>query len=227
MKFDETSLVSSVVILVLVFIAFTIPSVFPMAKGMKRAGDPNVIIAVALLLFVFLTGPTSYFMNTILGTLGGTFTQIVPISINAYPLLEKSWFNDWPLTTMIWWVSWTPFVGVFVARISKGRTLKEFILGSIFIPTIFMVLWFSIFGGYGLKDAVLGDGAANAPPMKVIIWALIMATVAFATIATGTIDGVRAVAVFLGIPYTFFLILQISGFTRSIRSDFKKGVLND
>ncbi|MCL2602603.1 MAG: BCCT family transporter, partial [Treponema sp.] len=230
-------------------------------------------------------GPTSYFMNTILGTLGGTFTKIIPISFNAYPLIEKTWFNDWPLTTIIWWVSWTPFVGVFVARISKGRTLREFILASIFVPTIFMILWFSIFGGFGLREAILGEGliaryilenpndvylsfimvlqamplfqitgpifvvlivvflatgaasasislsmitsngAADAPPLKVTLWAVIMTTVAFATIATGTISGIRAVAVFLGIPYTFFLILQISGFVRSIRADYKKGAL--
>jgi choline-glycine betaine transporter len=174
---------------------------------------------------------------------------------------------------------------VFVARISKGRTLREFILASIFVPTIFMVLWFSIFGSFGLRDAILGEGkiaqyilenpndvylsfimvlqamplfqitgpifvilivvflatgaasasislsmitsngAADAPPLKVTIWAVIMTTVAFATIATGTISGIRAVAVFLGIPYTFFLILQISGFVRSIRADYKKGAL--
>jgi choline-glycine betaine transporter len=157
MQFDET-LISSVVVLIFIFATYTLPAVLPMAKGMKRVGDFNVIVAVGLLIYIFLAGPTSYFMNTILGTLGGTFTQIIPISFNAYPLMNKTWFNDWPLTTMIWWVSWTPFIGVFVARISKGRTIKEFVLASIFIPTMFMVLWFSIFGGYGLMDAVLGKG---------------------------------------------------------------------
>ena len=221
-------------------------------------------------------------MNTVLGTLGGTFTEVLPISFNAFPLVEKGWFNDWPLTTMIWWISWTPFVGVFVARISKGRTIKQFILASILIPTVFLVFWFSVFGGFGLMDAILGkgnisqfilenpndvylsfimvlqemplfriigpifvlliimflstsatssaislsmitsDGATDAPPLKTLIWSIIMATIAFATVATGTLSGVRAVAVFLGIPYTFFLILQISGFIRSIRKDLNK-----
>lgn len=280
---QSDTLAFSVGVLIFIFITYAIPAMLPVSKGMKIAGDINIIIAVLMLVFVFLAGPTSYFMNTILGTIGGTFTQIVPISFNAFPLLEKGWFNDWPLTTMIWWVSWTPFIGVFVARISRGRTIKEFVLASILIPTVFLVFWFSVFGGYGLKEAVLGDGviaqfilenpndvylsfimvlqsmpffqitgpvfimliivflatgatsaaislsmitsdgAPDAPPLKTLIWSVIMATVAFATIATGTISGVRAVAVFLGIPYTFFLILQISGFVRSIRIDHKKG----
>jgi choline-glycine betaine transporter len=283
-QFDE-GLFASVLVLIFVFLTFALPATLPLAKGMKRAGDLNVVIAILILAFVFLAGPTSYFMNTIIGTLGGTFSQVIPISFNAFPLVEKGWFNDWPLTTMIWWVSWTPFVGVFVARISKGRTIKEFVLASIFIPTVFLVFWFSIFGGFGLKDTILGDGAiarfildnpddvylsfimvlqampffqitgplfifliivflatgacsaaislsmitsngsSNAPPRKTLIWSVIMVTVAFATIATGTISGVRAIAVFLGIPYTFFLIMQISGFIRSIRADYKKGVL--
>ena len=282
-QFDD-GLMGSILVLIFVFFTFALPAMLPLAKGMKRAGDLNVIIAIGMLLFVFLAGPTAYFMNTIVGTLGGTFTQIVPISFNAFPLVEKGWFNDWPLTTMIWWVSWTPFVGVFVARISKGRTLREFVLASILVPTVFLVFWFSIFGGFGFMDTILGngaiaefilnnpddvylsfimvlqampffeitgpififliiiflatgacsaaislsmitsDGSSDAPPKKTLIWSVIMATVAFATIATGTISGVRAVAVFLGIPYTFFLIIQIAGFVRSIRSDYKKGV---
>ena len=282
-QFNNASLVSSIVILIVIFLTYSIPAALPVAKGMRRMGDINVIIAIAMLVFVFLLGPTQYFLRMILGTLGGTITQIVPISVNAFPFLDKTWFNDWPLTTMIWWVSWTPFIGVFIARISKGRTLRQFVMASIVVPTTFLVIWFSVFGGFGFMDAILGSGAiadyilnnpndvylsfimvlqslpgfivtgtvfvilitiflstsatsasislsmitsggvSDAPPIKTIIWSVIMATVAFATIATGTLNGVRAVAVFLGIPYTFFLILQISGTIRTIRSDYKKG----
>jgi choline-glycine betaine transporter len=96
-------------------------------------------------------------MGTILTTLKSTFTDIIPISFENYALLDKTWFNDWPITIIMWWISWTPFMGIFIARISKGRTIKQIVTASILIPTVFLVVWFSVFGGYGLLDAIAGD----------------------------------------------------------------------
>ncbi|MDX1401878.1 MAG: BCCT family transporter, partial [Kiloniellales bacterium] len=68
------------------------------------------------------------------------------------------WFKDWTLTYMVWWIAWGPFVGVFVARISRGRTIREFVLGVLFAPTVFSVFWFGAFGGIGLFDSLQGNG---------------------------------------------------------------------
>jgi len=278
-------LASSLVILFVLFLVYTVPALLPVKKGMKVLGDMNVIIAISLLGFVFFVGPTRYFMELILNTLQTSITQIVPIATNTFVFQAKNWFNDWPLTTLIWWVSWTPFMGVFIARISKGRTLREFITASIIIPTVFLVIWFSVFGGFGLLNAVSGngeianyvannpndvylsfimvlqslplfaitgpifvlliivflatgatsaaislsmmtsDGVENAPPSRTLIWSVIMVTISFANVVTGTLSGVKAVAVFMGIPYVFFLILSISGMMRQLRSDFRKELL--
>ncbi|MDR1886035.1 MAG: BCCT family transporter [Synergistaceae bacterium] len=275
----------SVVILVALFLIYTAFAILPVGKGMKKLGDANVCIAIGLLLFVFAIGPTRYFMSLIVQTLSGTVLDMIPISMRTFPFIEKKWFNDWPLTTMIWWISWTPFMGVFIARISKGRSLRQFMLASILTPTLFLVAWFSVFGGYGLMDTILGsgkiadyiinnpddvylsfimvlqalpffkitgvifillivvflsttatsaaislsmitsNGAENAPPLKTLTWSVIMATVAFANVATGTLSGVRAVAVSLAIPYIFFLLLQVSGVMRAMRSDYRKGLM--
>ncbi len=273
-------LTSSLIILAVLFVGYTIPAILPLGRGMKFLGDFNIVIAISLLAFTFVFGPTRFFMEMILSTLGKTIIDLVPVGTNTFLLQEKGWFNDWPLTTLIWWISWTPFTGVFIARISKGRTIKEFVLASISIPTLFLIIWFSVFGGFGLLNDIVGDqtisgyvlnnpndvylsfimvlqalpifkitgaifvvlifvflstsatssaialsmmtnnGSENAPKMRTIIWSVIMVVIASANVVTGTLNGVKAVAVFLGIPYLFFLILQISAFLREIRREF-------
>ncbi|WP_426709383.1 BCCT family transporter [Cetobacterium sp. SF1] len=266
-------------ILLVLFVGYTLPAILPLGKGMKFLGDFNIIVALGILLFTFILGPTRFFMEMILSTLGRTLTDLITVGTSTYIFQEKAWFNDWTLTTMIWWISWTPFTGVFIARISKGRTLREFILGTIGIPTFFLVIWFSVFGGYGILNDILGNkaissyiinnpndvylsfimvlqslpifkitgvlfvilifvflstsatssaialsmmsnnGSENAPKTRTIIWCIVMGIIASANVLTGTLNGVRAIAVFLGLPYLFFLILQISAFIRAIRHD--------
>jgi choline/carnitine/betaine transport len=273
-------LTSSLIILGVLFIGYTIPAILPLGKGMKFLGDFNILIALSLLAFTFIFGPTRFFMEMILSTLGKTIFDLAPIATDTFIFQEKGWFNDWPLTTLIWWISWTPFTGVFIARISKGRTIKEFVLASTLIPTFFLIIWFSVFGGYGILNTIIGDqsisnyvlnnpndvylsfimvlqalplfkitgaifvvlifvflstsatssaialsmmtnnGSENAPKSRTIIWSAIMVIIASANVVTGTLNGVKAVAVFLGIPYLFFLILQVSAFLRQIRRDF-------
>ena len=145
------------IILAILFVVYTLAAIMPVQKGMKILGDINIIIAIALLLFVFLVGRTDYYMGTILATLKSTFTDIISISFENFAVLDKTWFNDWPITTLMWWVSWTPFIGIFIARISKGRTIKQIVTASILVPTLFLVIWFSVFGGHGLLDAIAGD----------------------------------------------------------------------
>ncbi len=145
------------VILGILFVVYTLAAILPVQKGMKVLGDINILIAIAILGFVFLAGRTDYYMGTILTTLKSTFTDIIPISFENFSLLDKTWFNDWPITTLMWWVSWTPFIGIFIARISKGRTIKQIVTASILVPTVFLVVWFSVFGGHGLLDAIAGN----------------------------------------------------------------------
>lgn len=277
-----TGLTASIIILCVITLSYTLPAILPVKKGMKILGDVNVIIAIALLVFVFIFGPTRFFMENILLTFKETFTGIIPASFDTHIYQSKGYINDWQLTTMIWWVSWTPFMGIFVARISKGRTIKEIVLASISVPTLFLIAWFAVFGGYGLFDAIVGggsivdyvannpndvylsfiqvlqalplfqisgvifvaliiiflatgatsaaislsmmtsDGAENPPAYKTLIWCLIMATIAFANVVTGTLDGIKAVAVCLGIPYLFFVVLQVAGLFRMMRRNENK-----
>jgi glycine betaine transporter len=118
-------------------------------------------VAGVLMVFVLLAGPTHYLMGGIVQALGEYFGGALVHGFRTFTFLDEhisSWFESWTLTYMVWWIAWAPFVGVFIARISKGRTIREFICGVILGPTLFSILWFGIFGGAGFH-AVLQGGS--------------------------------------------------------------------
>lgn len=153
----------------LVFVAIVLcymPPVFvDLGDGMSRLSNAAMVLAGALLLFVLLFGPTQFLMNTILNSFGDYLAQIVPRGFQTFPFFGDQlakWFSDWTLTYMIWWIAWGPFVGVFIARISRGRTIREFMLGVLVVPSVFSLVWFGAFGGIGLFDVLRNDGALLA-----------------------------------------------------------------
>ena len=117
-------------------------------------------IAGLLLVFVLLVGPTFFLMNGIVEAIGEYVSQVLPHGFKTYTFFDEQvgdWFGAWTLTYMVWWLAWAPFVGVFIARISKGRTIREFMLGVILVPTTFSIFWFGIFGGMGFFEALRTD----------------------------------------------------------------------
>lgn len=145
-------------VLAAVAVCYTAGAVLPISKGMKWLGDLTVFLSVALLLFVFLTGPTHYFLSTITNSIGNILTQTVHHSFELYLFHNRDWMVWYPMAYWVWWITWAPFVGVFLAKISKGRTLREFVFASVFLPTGFIVIWFSVFSGFSLLDTVEGSG---------------------------------------------------------------------
>ncbi|MPM89703.1 Glycine betaine transporter OpuD [bioreactor metagenome] len=121
-----------------------------MEKGIKILSNINIGIAIALMIIVFIIGPTATIMEIFTNTLGQYFANIVSLSLKLRPFSDSSWISGWTLFYWAWWIAWSPFVGVFIASISKGRTIKEFILGVLLVPTIFSFIWFSVFGGTAL-----------------------------------------------------------------------------
>lgn len=144
---------------------YTLGAVLPIGKGMKRLGNLTIAVALALMLFVLLAGPTHYFLSTLSLTVGNIITQTVKHSFQLYMFRDRDWVIWFPMVYWVWWITWAPFVGVFLARISRGRTLREFVLASILVPTGFIVVWFSLFSGFALLDTIEGSqhlaGVAN------------------------------------------------------------------
>ncbi len=134
-------------------------AISPIKKGMKILGDYTVYLSIILMIFVFLFGPTRFFMMTVVENIGNVFTSTIKFSTTLFTYNESRYWSVWFVGSYwVWWVAWTPFVGTFLAKISKGRTAKEFLLASTLVPAGFLIVWFSIFSGYGVLDTVAGSG---------------------------------------------------------------------
>ncbi|MDY0395827.1 BCCT family transporter [Virgibacillus halophilus] len=117
-------------------------------RGIKYLSNINMGLAFVLLIMLFIAGPTLYILNMFTDTLGSYISNFFDMSLRLEPLNSenRSWINNWTLFYWAWWISWSPFVGIFIARISKGRTVKEFMLGVLFVPAIVCFIFFAVFG---------------------------------------------------------------------------------
>jgi len=129
----------------------TISVVSGLHLGMQFLSRANLILAGCLLLFVFAAGPTVAILETFVTSLGGYLQKLPGMSLRVDPADGTGWQGDWTFFYWSWWISWSPFVGVFTARISKGRTVREFILNVLLVPVVLTFLWLSVFGGTALE----------------------------------------------------------------------------
>ncbi|WP_028595886.1 glycine betaine uptake BCCT transporter [Paenibacillus assamensis] len=139
-----------IIIIVIVSIMFLASTLSGLDKGMKLLSNTNLVIAIGLLLIILLIGPTSFIFETFTTTLGSYFQNIIQMSLRLTPFTEDSWVANWTLFYWAWWIAWAPFVGSFIARVSKGRTIKEFVLGTLLLPSGFSFIWFATFGSTAL-----------------------------------------------------------------------------
>ncbi|SMP29199.1 BCCT family transporter [Shimia sagamensis] len=146
-------------------VAFVIPLRRDLGDGMAKLSNAAMLIAIGLMVYLLIAGPTSYLMNGIVSGFGRYLFNVLPAGFSTAEFFDGEivdWFQGWTLNYMIWWLAWSPFVGIFIARISRGRTIREFLVGVIAAPTLFSVLWFGIFGGLGFFDALRSEGALSA-----------------------------------------------------------------
>ncbi|MGF1551230.1 MAG: BCCT family transporter [Paracoccaceae bacterium] len=149
------------VVFALIVAAYLPPLMVDLGAGMARLSNLAMSVAIGLIAYVVVLGPTEYLMNSVLTSFGEYITVAIPRGFQTLNFFDEAivaWFQDWTLTYMVWWIAWGPFVGVFIARISRGRTIREFVLGVLVGPTLFSILWFGVFGGIGLYDVLRGTG---------------------------------------------------------------------
>jgi len=144
---DKSWQVGIIVVTAAVFISSAVSGV---DKGIKLLSNFNMGLAALLALAVFLLGPTVAIIDTLTNTLGAYVNDIVRMSLRASPFRDSSWVANWTVFYWAWWISWSPFVGLFIARVSRGRTIREFIVGTVLAPSLAAFAWFSIFGGTAL-----------------------------------------------------------------------------
>ncbi|WP_018935740.1 BCCT family transporter [Thioalkalivibrio sp. ALJ24] len=131
-------------------------------RGLKWMSLANLWLATALLLFVLLAGPTLFIIRFFLDSIGEYLNHIVQLSLTAGAMQEAEWQKEWTIFYWAWWIAWSPFVGIFIARVSRGRTIREFIAGVLLLPSLFVFVWLAVFGGTALHFELFGDGAGIA-----------------------------------------------------------------
>ena len=156
------SILYQVILIAIITGLATISVVTGLKGGIRRLSELNIGLAGLLTLFVLLVGPTVYILEAFVSSVGNYLQNIIYTSfwVNLAPSSE--WQANWTIFYWGWWISWAPFVGIFIARISKGRTIREFILGVLLVPTVVTFLWFAVFGGTGLFMETLGGGGIAA-----------------------------------------------------------------
>ncbi|WP_410680826.1 BCCT family transporter [Avibacterium paragallinarum] len=144
----ENSFGLQTVIIVVVMSIAVFSAISGVGKGVKLLSEINLGLALALMLFILIAGPTLYLLTTFSDNIGIYLSNLVRLSFKtyAYETENTAWFTGWTVLYWAWWCSWAPFVGLFIARISRGRTIREFIFGVLAVPSLFSILWFTVFG---------------------------------------------------------------------------------
>jgi len=156
---SENSFSLQVVVIAVVMSLAIFSAISGVGKGVKILSELNLTLAFCLLIFVLVAGQTLYLLSAFSDNIGTYLSNLVQLSFKTYVYEQEhtGWFSGWTILYWAWWCSWAPFVGLFIARISRGRTIREFIFGVLVIPSMFGILWFTVFGNTAIW---LNDGEA-------------------------------------------------------------------
>src|SRR5918992_1115950 len=203
----------AIVVIAVLTLAFVLSAISGVHRGIQWIANTNMVLAVFLLLFVFLLGPTVFILNTFTESLGAYLSNIIPMSFRTASYGDSDFVSGWTIFYWAWWISWAPFVGVFIARISRGRTIREFIVGVILAPSVVSFVWFAILGGSAIDLQLTGTAniaeiAANNQPAALfstlqqfpLFW--LMALVTITLVALFFVSGADAASVVMGMLST-------------------------
>lgn len=187
------------IIIAVVTVLFMMSAWSGLSKGIKYLSNTNMVLAIVLLVLVLILGPTLLILNMFTESVGGYFQNLVQMSFRTAPGNgeNRAWIDSWTIFYWAWWISWAPFVGIFIARVSKGRTIRQFLFGVLMIPTLLSFIWFAAFGstaidvqqsGVDLTGLLTSEtlfGVFNEVPFGVIlsIIAILLVTTFFVTSA--------------------------------------------
>lgn len=141
----------NIIIIVVVTIMFLASAISGLDKGILLLSNTNVVIAMTIMVLTLIVGPTITILNTLTSNLGEYINSFVRESFRMNPFGDNGWLAGWRIFYWAWWIAWAPFVGVFIARISRGRTIREFIIGVSIVPALGSFLWFAVFGATGIS----------------------------------------------------------------------------
>ncbi|GLS84415.1 BCCT family transporter [Paraferrimonas haliotis] len=160
----DVSTVNQIWIMIAITVLASISVATGLDKGIKILSQTNMLLAIMLLLLIFVLGPSVFLLQAYVQNVGTYLSDIVRITFNLFAYEKKDWIGGWTIFYWGWWLAWSPFVGLFIARISRGRTIREFVLGVMLVPTAFTLLWMTIFGNSAIS-LIVENGAENIAQM--------------------------------------------------------------
>src|ERR671912_1960174 len=199
----------AIVVIAILTLAFILSAVSGVHRGIQWIANTNMILAVFLVGFVFVLGPTVFILRTFTESLGDYLFNLVPMSFRAGAFSDADFVSAWTVFYWAWWISWAPFVGTFIARISRGRTIREFVFGVILAPSVVSFIWFAILGGTAINLQLTGaadiaETAANNQPAALFLtleqfplfW--VMAGITIILVALFFVSGADAASMVMG-----------------------------
>ncbi|MCA1026649.1 MULTISPECIES: glycine betaine uptake BCCT transporter [Cytobacillus] len=207
------SFVVQIIIVAIVTVLFMISAWSGLSKGIQYLSNANMVLAVILVLLVFVLGPTVLILNMFTDTIGGYIQNIIRMSFSISPLdgEHRSWINDWTIFYWAWWISWSPFVGIFIARVSKGRTIREFISGVLLAPALVSFFWFAVFGTSSINVQRSGAVDLSQFPTEQVLfavfnefpWSMVISIIAILLVSTFFITSADSATFVLGMQTTY------------------------
>lgn len=205
-KVGNGVLVGVIAVLTAAFIASAVSGV---EKGIQWLSNINMVLAVVLALFVFVVGPTVFMLDLIPTAVGSYFQDLAKMSARTEAAGGdgmSEWLSGWTVFYWAWWLSWTPFVGMFIARISRGRTIRQFVTGVLLVPSLVSLVWFAVFGGAAIHQQQSGIdlGGASSPEGQLfgmldhLPLALVTSIVVMLLVAIFFVSGADAASIVMG-----------------------------
>ncbi|HET6627029.1 MAG TPA: BCCT family transporter [Nocardioidaceae bacterium] len=158
---EEGNHTLAIIVIGVLTIGIVISAASGVSRGIKWLSNTNMVVALLLVLFVFVAGPTIFLLDLFPTSIGAYLSNLVPMSFHSAAFGGADWLASWTVFYWAWWISWTPFVGTFIAKISRGRTIREFVLGVLLVPTVISAIWFVVFGGAGIHLQLAGVDIAG------------------------------------------------------------------
>nr|WP_090342085.1 BCCT family transporter [Mycolicibacterium malmesburyense]CRL72435.1 choline/carnitine/betaine transport [Mycolicibacterium malmesburyense] len=204
----ETGNTILVVIITVLTVGFVLSAVSGVARGIQWLSNINMVLAVVLAMFVFVVGPTVFILNLLPTSLGSYVADLAMMSARtgAEGSAVNEWLQTWTIFYWAWWISWTPFVGMFIARISRGRTIRQFVTGVLLVPSLVSLVWFAVFGGSAIREQQGGTDLAGEGSIEAQLFGLLdqypIATIAsvlvMLLVAIFFVSGADAASVVMG-----------------------------
>jgi glycine betaine transporter len=200
----------AIVVIAILTLAFILSAVSGVHRGIQWIANTNMVLAVLLVMFLFVLGPTVFILRTFTESLGDYLFNLIPMSFRAGAYSDPDFISTWTVFYWAWWISWAPFVGTFIARISRGRTIREFVFGVILAPSVVSFVWFAVFGGTAINLQLTGavnnlaETAANNQPGALFLTLQqlplfsLMSLIVIILVALFFVSGADAAAVVMG-----------------------------